>query len=213
MFYCLTTSKGQHVKYIGIHPRIATDNLTTSSFHNLRSLETHVMSIDLAEIFDLSNGGTFNVSGHGKIDWAWHKKTKIEGVAPYETNTLTMTLPPLPPKPKMATKLTSDCAGSRYTETKSAEAVCAMLSAVAGNEAMFGNAERFYQYFRTYDTKVRQTVAKRFYAVSDECAGKSRVSTTYCSNALNLCKTDYISVTQGTQITPCDLYWTFPTLT
>jgi deuterolysin len=171
------------------------------------------MSIDLAEIFDLSQGGTFEVSGHGKIDWAWHKTTKIEGGAPYKTNNLTITLLPLPPKPKIATKLMSDCAGYRYQETKNAEAVCAMLSAIAGNEALFGNAEKFFQYFRTYDTSTRRKVAKRFYAVSDECAGKSRVSTTYCSNALSLCKTDYISVTQGTQITPCELYWSFPTLT
>lgn len=78
----------------------------------------------------------------------------------------------------------------------------------------FANFDRFYKYFRTYDKKIRTLVAKRYYAVSDECSGKSKVSTTYCTDAyLKLCKTDYISVTLGTQITTCDLYWRFPTLT
>src|ERR1700759_1434921 len=72
---------------------------------------------------------------------------------------------------------------------------------------------RFFRYFRTYDAGMREQVARRYFAVSDECSGKTRHSTTYCSDALKLCKTDYISVTLGTQITTCDLYWRFPTLT
>jgi len=171
------------------------------------------MSIDLADIFDLSQGGTYLVSGSGKIPWAWHKTTKLEGGALYQTNNLTITVPPSMPKLKMATRLMSDCAGYRYAETKKAEAVCAMMAVVAGNAAMYGDNEQFYRYFRTYDLAVRHKVGKRYFAVSNECSGKSRISTTYCSNALSLCKSDYISVTQGTQITPCDLYWGFPTLT
>lgn len=60
---------------------------------------------------------------------------------------------------------------------------------------------------------MRQLVSKRFFAVADECAGKTRISTTYCSNTLRFCQSDYISVTFGTQITNCDMFWRFPVLT
>jgi len=73
--------------------------------------------------------------------------------------------------------------------------------------------ERFFRYFRTYDQGIRNLVAGRFRAVADECAGRTSRSTTFCSDQLGLCQSDYISVTLGTQITNCDLYWRFPVLT
>lgn len=39
------------------------------------------------------------------------------------------------------------------------------------------------------------------------------MGTTYCSDALHLCQSDYISVTLGTVITNCDLFWQFPVVT
>jgi deuterolysin len=59
----------------------------------------------------------------------------------------------------------------------------------------------------------RRLVSDRFYKVADECAGKSKVSTTFCTDQLKLCQSDYIAVTLGTRITNCDIFWNFPLTT
>lgn len=69
---------------------------------------------------------------------------------------------------------------------------------------------RFERYFRTTNPDVRQNVAKRFYAVADECAARSNKAKTFCTDPRQFCRTDYIAYTLGSEITNCDLYWSFP---
>jgi deuterolysin len=56
-------------------------------------------------------------------------------------------------------------------------------------------------------------VSRRFFAIADECAGRTRHSTTFCSDKLNLCQSDYIAVTLGTQVTNCEIFWRLPSIT
>jgi deuterolysin len=72
---------------------------------------------------------------------------------------------------------------------------------------------RFERYFRTYDQGMRNMVADRFLAVAKECSSQTNIATTFCSDRLKLCQSDYISVTLGNKITNCDLFWKFPVVT
>jgi deuterolysin len=116
--------------------------LNKDSFEKLKHHGQIQVSIDLAELYDIREGGTYEVSGDSTIAWAWAKSTKLEGDSRYTTNSLTVTIPKLPPKPKQNTVLMSDCRGQRFDDTKKAEAVCAMLSVVAGTSARYGDAEQ-----------------------------------------------------------------------
>jgi hypothetical protein len=71
---------------------------------------------------------------------------------------------------------------------------------------------RFERYFQTTDPAMRRLVSGRFFAIARECSGGSRVSTTYCSDQLSLCQSDYIAVTLGTQVTNCEIFYRFPTV-
>jgi deuterolysin len=75
------------------------------------------------------------------------------------------------------------------------------------------NLDRFFRYFRTYDPDTRQLVARRFYAVSGECAGETKRSTVFCSDEMRLCQSDYVSVTYGNSITNCNIFWRLPLVT
>lgn len=108
----------------------------------LKKKKSLTTTIDIAELYDVQKGGSFVLSGEGGIPWAWHGKTKLVGEAPYRIAPLNITLPKLPPKPKINTAYMSDCVGTKYEELKKAEAVCAMLSIVAGNAALHGDAEQ-----------------------------------------------------------------------
>jgi len=57
---------------------------------------------------------------------------------------------------------------------------------------------------------MRNTVSRRFMAVADECGSRSNKAKTFCSDQRRLCRSDYISYTLGTEVTNCDLYWSFP---
>jgi deuterolysin len=138
----LSMNSGKRVPYIGAHARVALENLNKQSFEKLKHHGQIEVSIDLADLYDIREGGTYEVSGDSSIAWAWAKSTKLEGDSRYTTNALTITVPKLPPKPKQATLLMSDCTGQRRDDTKKAEAVCAMLAVVAGTSAKYGDAEQ-----------------------------------------------------------------------
>jgi deuterolysin len=131
------------VKYIGAHARVALEKLNEKSFEKLTKKGQIEVSIDLADLYDISEGGTFEVSGDSKIPWAKKKSTKLEGESLYTTNKLNITVPKQPPKMKENTLLMSDCWGQKYDDTRKAEAVCAMLAVVAGTAALHGDAEQY----------------------------------------------------------------------
>jgi deuterolysin len=133
---------GEAVKFIGAHARVALDKLNKKSFETLKKKGNVEVSIDLADLYDISEGGTFEVMGDSKIPWAKKKSTKLEGDSLYTTNKLTITVPKQAPKVKLNTVLMSDCAGQRYADTRKAEAVCAMLSVVTATSALYGDAEQ-----------------------------------------------------------------------
>jgi deuterolysin len=122
---------------------VALENLNSTSFDVLKRKDHIEVSINLADLYDVSEGGTFEVSGDNKIPWSWIKSTKLEGESIYTTNTLTITIPKAPPKPKQNTVLMSDCFAEKYQETRKAEAVCSMLSIVAGTSALHGDSEQY----------------------------------------------------------------------
>jgi Deuterolysin metalloprotease (M35) family len=131
------------VKYIGAHARVAQENLNKESFEKLKKKGHVEVSIDLADFYDIHDGGAFEVFGNSKIPWAWAKSTKLEGESLYTTNKLTINVPKMAPKPRENTILMSDCSGQRYEDTRKAEAVCAMLAVVTGNAAMHGDSDQY----------------------------------------------------------------------
>jgi deuterolysin len=104
------------------------------------------VTFDLAELFDLGEGGQFEIQAEGGIPWAKKKSTKLVGTAPYKTNKLMVDVEPthlLSTKfGQRKTMLQSDCIASRLDVSLRANAVCSMLSSMAAQAAVTGDKEQ-----------------------------------------------------------------------
>ena len=105
------------------------------------------VTFDVAEMYDLSAGGKFEISAEGGVPWARARNTKLVGTAPYtiEKTTIEVDAKVVAAKQKLAkqkTLLMSDCTDGRLDRTREANSVCAMLSTVAAHQALSGDAEQ-----------------------------------------------------------------------
>jgi deuterolysin len=202
---------GEPPKFIGVRARVQHENLSPESFQLLRKGESLIKTVDISEQYDLHSGGPFTISAHGSIPWAARGSTTLAGTATYRSNAVTISAPTHRLRKKNA--LNTDCAAEQWDVTQAAIAGCAMLAALAGQIALKGPAAQFARYFGTADAGARELVSKRLLAVSGECAGATSRSTVRCSDAAQLCHSDYISVTLGGDITNCAIFWRLPLIT
>jgi len=211
---------GDSAPFIGVHPRVQLEGeLHKDSFRMLKPGHTAEFKVDAATVYDMTAGGEFKVSAEGSLPWSTVGKRKIAGECEYKSNTVTIkanTKAAFESKKMYSIQkrniLAEDCAqnSGKAEATRNALAVCANLAFVAGEMAIKGDEEQFVRYFRTADPRVRSTVSQRFHAVANECAARSNKARTFCTDPRQFCRSDYIAYTLGTDITNCDLYWSFP---
>ena len=71
--------------------RIATSSLTEDSFKSIAAGETIEVEIELAELYDLSKSGKYNVLAQGVIEYAEGDSTALSGaVLSYSSNQLSI---------------------------------------------------------------------------------------------------------------------------
>jgi deuterolysin len=169
--------------------------------------------LDVSEQYDLRSGGPFTVHAQGAIPWAARDSTALAGTAAYRSNTVVIAAAAPAHRLRKKNALDADCAAEQWNVTQGAVAGCAMLAALAGQIALKGPAAQFARYFGTADAGARALVSRRLKAVSGECAGATSRSTVRCSDAGRLCRSDYISVTLGGDITNCAIFWRLPLIT
>lgn len=195
--------------FIGVHPRVRLDGkLDAKSFRSIKAGKSIDVIIDAASIYDLSAGGQFEITAEGTLPFAKAGR-KIDGEAIYKSNKIMLDVngtAAAAVKAKLHRKrnmLQGDCTAGRLDAARNALAVCSSLAYVAGVQALQGNNDQFYRYFRTLDPGMRATVSKRFMAVADECGMRSDKAKTFCTDQRGLCRSDYISYTLGTEVTNC----------
>jgi len=144
--YLADSCQGKPAKFIGAHARVANEKLNKKSFEELKMLKTMNVTFDLGDLYDLSDGGKFEVHAEGGIPWAKKKSTKLVGTAPFSTQKLVINVDKATvTKSKFAQKKTvlmNDCTEGRLDVSLRANAVCSMLSSIAAEAAQSGNAEQ-----------------------------------------------------------------------
>ena len=207
------TLQGQNPQFIGVRARVAHENLSPESFQLLRKGRSIKTTFDVSEQYDLRSGGPFTVHAEGAIPWAARDSTALAGTAAYRSNTVTIAAAAPAHRLRKRNALDANCVAEQWDVTQAAVAGCAMLAALAGQIALKGPAAQFARYFGTADAEARALVSRRLMAVSGECAGATSRSTVRCSDAGRLCRSDYISVTLGGDITNCAIFWRLPLIT
>ena len=148
--------------------RIATSSLTEDSFKSIAAGETIEVEIELAELYDLSKSGKYNVLAQGVIEYAEGDSTALSGaVLSYSSNQLSIDVDAaktakIETALQSLTKRTavqSDCSGTRLTAIRTALSNCNKLATAAATAATSGSASKFQEYFKTTSSTTRSTVA------------------------------------------------------
>jgi deuterolysin len=178
------------VPFTGILQRLATTQLTEASFKPLMAGETIEVEVELAELYDLSTSGAYDVLADGSLPFAEAGSTVLSGDAlTYSSNTLSIDIDAAEAaKIEMAVSklekrsvVQGDCSSSRLTAIRTALSNCNRLASAAATAASSGSASLFQTYFKSTSSSVRSTVAARLRAVASDCGSTSSGKTrTYC---------------------------------
>ncbi|GAB7354239.1 hypothetical protein MBLNU459_g4777t1 [Dothideomycetes sp. NU459] len=212
--------------FTGILQRLATTQLTDKAFKPILAGQTIEVEIELAELYELSSDGAYDVSVAGAIPYAELNGTVLTGSAlPFTSNQLSVDVDATEAAKiekavdGLARRSTvqSDCSGSKLTAIKKALGNCKTLATAASTAATSGSASKFKEYFKTTSSSVRSTVAARLKAVASDCGSTSSGKTeTYCTDIYDNCDSNVLAYTlpSNDYIAYCPLFFSdLPALT
>jgi deuterolysin len=195
--------------FMGMLQRIATSSLSEDSFKSIGAGETIEVEIELAELYDLSKSGKYNVLAQGVIEYAEADSTTLSGtVLSYSSNKLdidvdavkTAKIETAIQRLSKRAAIQSDCTGTKLSAIRTALSNCNRLATAAATAATSGSASTFQTYFKTTSSSTRSTVAARLRAVASDCAAPSGGKTkTYCTDVYGGCESNVLAYTLPSQ--------------
>ena len=152
--------------------------------------------------------GTYDVHSIGNIPFAKDGSNELGGSISFQSNKLALkvdgavaarvvkAISPLRKRTQV-----SDCSAEQQQATTNALNLCTALSSKAATAAQFGDATKFAEYFGSTDEYVREIVANRFTAASQECSKSPSggVTTTHCVDTFNHCVGNTLAYTVPAQ--------------
>ncbi|RMY65939.1 hypothetical protein D0863_08782 [Hortaea werneckii] len=218
----LVNTASSAADFTGIMLRVSTENLAEDAFKPIMAGQTIELDIDIAELYDLPESGSYSVSAMGSLPVAALNSTELTGEAlSFSSNTLAMDVDAEEAKKvvkaveKMAAKRTaiqSDCSGSQLRAVQTALSNCQSLASQAAQAATSGSASRFQTFFKTTSSSTRSTVAARLRAVANDCGSTSGGSTrTFCSDIYGGCSGNVLAYTLPSYnyIAYCPLFFNY----
>lgn len=184
---------------------MATSDLPEEVFKTIAAGETIEVEIELAEIYELAESGSYDVSAAGNFLYAPVNSTELTGeVLSYSSESISVdvvyekahTISKAVDKMQKRTIVQSDCTGTRRSQILEAISSCRTLASNAATAAASGSATTFNTFFRSTSSSVRNTVAARFRAVANDCGSTtSGVTRTYCTDIYGACSGGVIAYT------------------
>jgi deuterolysin len=180
---------------------MATTGLDDDVFKTIMAGETIEVEIELAELYELSETGTYSVSTAGSFMYAEEGSTELTGdLLPYTSESITVDvdsekaakIETAVARLSKRTIVQSDCTGARGTAIRNAISNCRSLASSAANAVSAGGS-RYTSIFKTASTS---TVAARFRAVANDCGSTtSGVTRTYCTDVYGACSSGVLAYT------------------
>ncbi|KAF1978455.1 neutral protease 2-like protein [Bimuria novae-zelandiae CBS 107.79] len=209
------------VAFGGIKLRVTTDNISEEFFQVIAPGETVNTSFDVAELHDLSTGGTFDIASVGAFSTAPVDSTELTGAIEFTSNTITASVDGAAAE-KVRRDFTkrstsqSDCTSTKRTSTVNALANCRTLAQAAYNAAST-NTAKVQEYFKSTPSSTISTLRTVLQRVVTECGSStSGVSRTYCTDVYGACGSNVLAYTlpSASYIVNCPLYFSaLPALT
>lgn len=180
-------------------------DLSEDVFRPIQAGETIEVEVELAEIYELAETATYDVSTSGSFLYAELNSTTLaEDALMYTSESIPVDID----SEKAAnvvnavdniskrTVVQSDCTSSRRTAITNALSSCRSLASNAATAATSGSATRFNTFFKSTSSSVRSTVAARLRAVANDCGSTSSgVTRTYCTDVYGACSSGVLAYT------------------
>ncbi|KAG9689955.1 neutral protease 2-like protein, partial [Aureobasidium melanogenum] len=205
--------------FTGIMQRLAYTQLSEDVFKPIMAGQSIEVEVELAELYELSSSGKYDVLAAGAIPYAQLNSTALTGSAlAFSSNKLsvdvdaaeTAKIESAVSKLSKRTTIQSDCSGSRLSAVRTALSNCQRLATTAASAATSGSASKFQEYFKTTSSSVRSTVAARLRAVAADCGSTSSGRTrTYCTDIYGGCSSGVLAYTlpSNNYIAYCPLFF------
>ncbi|KAF2140763.1 uncharacterized protein K452DRAFT_288850 [Aplosporella prunicola CBS 121167] len=215
-------SADSRVAFDGVKFRLATDNVAEDAFTTIGVGKTVEVTFDVAEMHDLTTGGSYDLLAQGAIPYAEAGSTTLVDALPYLSNKVTAKVDSAEAAKvraafteksnnlKVRASLQSDCTGTRGSSTRSAMTNCVSLANAAASAATSGSSSKFSEYFKTTSSSVRSQVAATLKKVASECGSTSSgYSDYYCTDVYNYCESNVLAYTIPSQsvVVNCPLYF------
>ncbi|KAH8177827.1 deuterolysin metalloprotease (M35) family protein [Sarocladium implicatum] len=208
------SARGQ-VPFGGIKLRLIDSSLPDDAFEAIPAGGSLSVTFDLAEVYDLSDGGPFNITSSGALSYAEVGSNELTGSAPYSSNVLQASIDGILAASVRVSFLSKrvhnqDCKGERLEVTKTALGDCESMSRAASEVAMSGSSSKMREYFKSSSLTTRLTVARTLNRVADECSTlDGGVSDYYCSDPYGFCSEKVLAYTLASEnyTAYCDLYF------
>ncbi|KAG5920411.1 hypothetical protein E4U42_006202 [Claviceps africana] len=216
----VTGEDGTKVRFHGIRQRISTQNIHDDSFEDIPAGKSVDVVFDVAQVHDLSSGGTFDIQSRGVMHYATQDNNHLAGSVPYESNTLRVTVD----GPKAASVLKSfratkrstvagDCTGANLSAAQNDLASCGRVARVALAAAQT-NDQKMQEYFKDTSAATKNHVASVFNLVVNECNNRG-VNSFHCADIGHSCGGNVVAYTtiDSSYQVYCDLFFNLPALT
>lgn len=218
----MLTRQGSKVSFDGIRLRLSTTNIPEDSFEVIPAGKSVETSFDVAEMHDLSVGGSYDLTAAGAFSTAAIDSTDISGAVAFSSNTITASVNGAEASQvrrdfvEKRSAVQSDCTSSKRTSTVNALANCRSLAQRAASAAA-SNTAKVNEYFKSTSSSTISTLQTVFNRVASECGSStSGVSKTYCTDVYGACSSNVLAYTlpSGSYIVNCPLYFSaLPALT
>ncbi|KAH7157426.1 Deuterolysin metalloprotease family-domain-containing protein [Dactylonectria estremocensis] len=205
------------VPFDGVRVNMHMASLTDAAFQRIASGESIEVDFDVAELHDLSTGGSFGILTSGALSFAEENSTNLIGSVPFHSNFLTATVDGEQAYAvrtaftKKRSAIQSDCTGDRLTSTYASLGRCAGLAQAAQQAAESGPDDKMIEYFKSASSETRSTVAGVFSRVAAECGSTdSGNAKFYCSDVYGACSDGVLAYTVPglNYMAYCDLFFT-----
>ncbi|KAI0179754.1 Deuterolysin metalloprotease family-domain-containing protein [Hypoxylon sp. FL1284] len=200
------------MQFDGIRLRVKTSGLGEEAFQTIAAGETVSATFDVAQAYDLSAGGEYDVVSVGGLSYAAANTTALAGAHSVAGSRVAASVDGAAAagvRRRFHAKrldVQSDCTGSKLRATEAAVSSCQELAAAAADAAESGSASKLAEYFKSSSSSVRSTVSTVFTRVASECGSTSSGSADLYSS----CSSGVLAYTlpSGSFMVNCDLYYT-----
>ncbi len=177
----------------------------------------------MAEVFDLSNGGDYNIQSSGSLRYAQGGDISKLSSLPYESNKISASVDGAVAAQSLSSfqalqkrvTVSSDCTGAKRTAVEAAVKNTHDIAVKAAAAARNGPANKMVEYFESAGQSARNTVATTFERMANAYASSGGRPDLHCQDVQNFCSSGAVAYTLPPQnlIVFCSSWFNYPTLT